>query len=104
MNRDVYIDTDTIKNNVTDLKKRVTTISEIFDRVNNNVDFTKKNDVWLGKAGANFYTKYDELSDNYETIIASLNTLVDFIEKISNSYEEFDKNVDKDVDNSDLDM
>jgi uncharacterized protein YukE len=81
-------------------------ISNIFEKVNNNINSIDSQDIWAGKAKDEFFIKYKQLSGNYETISNSLTKYENFMKTTLNNYINFENKTRNDLNNgaSNLDV
>ena len=99
-----YINTNDIKNNLADFNSRIARINEIFENVNKDMRQAKGLKHWQGQTSDAVFEKYELLSNNYETIINSLQKLSKFVSSVASVYEDFDEKSSQFIANSDLDM
>ena len=100
----IYVDTDGMFSNADNITKRIEKMQEIFDNTNKEMNVSKDKQIWLGSSSDTMYSKYDELSKNYEPVIESMNKIVKVINNIANSYIEWDKSMIELSETYDLDI
>ena len=67
------------------------------DSEDRNYKEVVENGIWQGDLQEAVTAKYNELSNNYETIILSLNQFKNFMEKTIEEYKKLETSIDKDI-------
>ena len=100
----IYINTDAMISDKNNILKRIENIRELFNKYDNEMSLSKEKQIWFGDASKAMYSKYEELSSNYDTIIESMKKIADTIGKVANAYIEWDKEMIKLAETYDLDI
>ena len=108
MNSNIVI-TDSLKfREVIDtLKKSYERIKESFDSENKNLNkMDGDNSIWKSRSQDIFYEKYSKMMNQHNPIEESLGNYLKFLEETISKYEEFEKDIDKNIDlnNSELNV
>ena len=91
MSNIVITDSNRFKEITDNFKTTVNNIENIFNSVDEDLKEISGVDTWKSDLQEKTYLKYNELSNNYESIINSLNDLSGFLDKTINAYETFEK-------------
>ena len=100
MNSKVIInDSAKFRDVIVTLRKSYNRIKESFDSEKVNINkLDGDNSVWKSRSQDIFFEKYSRLVNQHEPIEESLNNYLLFLEETINKYEEFEKEVDKNID------
>ena len=85
-------------------KKTTIDIQDIFDRENVNMNKIDSTKVWTSSTQKEITIKYNELKDDYDDIINSLNNYVTFMERALDSYKSYERSLNNLIDSNDTNL
>jgi len=86
----ISINTESLKDYASEIKKTRNKLENIFNEQNENYEMLTLSSVWASDSEVSCYSKYKELSSQYETILNNLKGYASFIEKAAVSYKNLD--------------
>ena len=104
MNTKNYINTDSMANSTNSLNSKINKINELFTKINTEMQSAQDRQIWLGNTSDAIFTKYNDLKSNYDAITTSMNSVVEFMNLVVNSYNEWEEKMEELAENGDLDM
>ena len=79
-------------------------IEELFNNQTALVNTVRGNALWQGANQESFHKKYDELSENYKDIEATLATYTKFLHTTLENYTNLENKINADADNNDVQL
>lgn len=87
---------------ISDIESNIKNIRDVFDDENNNFSEIEKGEIWDSSLQKSVVEKYNELKNNYDTIIDTLNSYALFVKSVVEKYEEINKSIISKLDGNDM--
>ena len=104
MNNNIYVNSEGIRNVISNFNAKISTIENIFENENNNIKSIEEKNIWAGELQTSFVTKYQELSSKYDEIISSLKYFVEFMEETIRNNEKLEASLQNNMANNSRDL
>ncbi len=94
------------ENIIANMEKHYNNVNQIFQREDKNMERINQTEAWAGDTQEVVYNKYQELKENYNPILNSLQTYINFMKQTVSDYKELEGKINSDADNnaSELDV
>lgn len=93
-------DSNEFENVISNLENSYIRIIDILNRQNATMERVNDTDVWSGLTQSTVCTKYEQLSNNYQTISNSFTTYLNFLRQTINDYKTLENKIDSDIQNN----
>ena len=97
MSNIVITDTDKFESIISNLEGTLPVIEEVFNNQNSYYKSIDHTDAWSGETQGVISDKYNELSENYDSINESLRNYIKYLKITVSNYKNFENLVDKSV-------
>lgn len=85
-------------------KSTIIDIQDIFDRQNINMNKIDSTKVWTSSTQKEITVKYNELKEEYDDIIYSLNNYVTFMNSALDTYKSYENSLNNMIDSNDTNL
>ncbi len=90
---DIYVDANGILSIADQLQIQITKLQSVFQEQNANFEMINLSSIWSSNSQGACYSKYKEISKQYDNIIKSLNTYAVFLKNTANAYQSLDDTI-----------
>lgn len=97
---------DEFENIIASMEKHYRNVEALFQREDKNMERINATEAWAGETQEIVYNKYLELHDNYDPILKSLQSYINFMKQTIADYKELEEKIgsDADTNSSELDV
>ncbi len=88
------------ENVIHEMERTYARVIDIFNKENANMEKVNNTDVWSGLTQGTVCTKYEQLSNNYQTISNSLSYYIKFLKQTISDYKQLEQKIDNDAQNN----